>query len=41
MKVKGALEALSGGAKEIFWGDGRVEHPITNLFQSQGTIIGD
>ena len=38
-KILGAQEALENGAKQVIIADGRVEHPITNALNGNGTII--
>ena len=38
-KVIGALQALLNGVRTIYWGDGRVDKPITRLLEGTGTII--
>lgn len=38
-KVLGAKEAFAAGLEKMYWGDGRVENPITSLFNGSGTII--
>ncbi len=38
-KVLGASEALENGVKQIIIADGRVENPISNALQGNGTII--
>lgn len=39
-KLLGAQKALSLGVKKIYWGDGRIEHPILNAIKGKGTVIG-
>lgn len=39
MKIMGAQEAFNHGVEKIYWGDGRIEKPITRLLQGQGTLI--
>ncbi len=39
-KVLGAQEALQGGVGQVIIADGRVENPISNALQGNGTIIG-
>ena len=38
-KVLGAKEAFANGVTKIYWGDSRVENPIRNALQGNGTII--
>lgn len=38
-KVLGAKEAFAYGVKKIYWGDARIEHPITVALNGKGTII--
>lgn len=39
-KLLGAQKALALGVKKIYWGDGRIEHPILNAMKGKGTVIG-
>lgn len=38
-KLLGAKQAFSTGVTKIYWGDGRVPHPISRLLTGEGTII--
>ena len=38
-KLMGAKEAIALGVKEIYFGDGRVEEPITKALRGEGTVI--
>lgn len=38
-KVIGAIEALDHGVKEIYWGDSRINNPISNALAGKGTTI--
>lgn len=38
-KLIGAQKAFEYGVKKIYWGDGRVKHPIQNALKGKGTII--
>jgi [amino group carrier protein]-L-2-aminoadipate 6-kinase len=38
-KVLGAEEALQGGVGRVIIADGRIENPISNALQGNGTII--
>lgn len=38
-KILGAQRALKGGVQRIYWGDGRVENPLRNVLQRNGTVI--
>lgn len=38
-KLLGAQKALALGVKKIYWGDGRIEHPILNAIKEKGTVI--
>ena len=38
-KILGAQKALDLGVKTIYWGDARIENPITRALSGQGTII--
>lgn len=38
-KVLGAKKAFELGIKKIYWGDGRIKHPIINALKGKGTII--
>lgn len=38
-KLLGAKEAILHGAKQVYFGDGRVEHPIKNTLLGKGTVI--
>lgn len=38
-KVMSALDALKTGVTKIYWGDGRVQNPISSLLEGNGTII--
>ena len=38
-KVLGASEALENGVKQVIIADGRVENPISNALQGNGTVI--
>ena len=39
-KLLGAQKALAWGVKKIYWGDGRIKHPILNAIKEKGTVIG-
>ncbi len=39
-KLLGAQKALVLGVKKIYWGDGRIKHPILNAIKEKGTVIG-
>lgn len=39
-KLLGAQKALALGVKKIYWGDGRIKHPILNAIKGKGTVIG-
>ncbi len=38
-KLLGAKKAFEMGVEKIFWGDGRIQHPILSAIQGTGTII--
>lgn len=38
-KILGAKEAISAGAREIYWGDGRAKNPIQKALSGKGTVI--
>lgn len=38
-KVLGAQKAIELGTSTIYWGDGRIQQPITNAMQGKGTVI--
>jgi [amino group carrier protein]-L-2-aminoadipate 6-kinase len=38
-KILGAKHAFELGLKKMYWGDGRIEHPIINVLKGNGTII--
>jgi len=38
-KVLGAQRAFENGVEKIYWGDGRIKHPILNVMKGKGTII--
>lgn len=38
-KVLGAKEAIEEGVEKIYWGDARVEKPITSALKGKGTVI--
>jgi len=38
-KVMGATEALEHGVGTVILGDARIEHPIQQALQGQGTVI--
>lgn len=38
-KVLGAIEAFSFGVEAIYWGDGRVDHPVRSALAGKGTVI--
>lgn len=38
-KILGAKKAFELGLKKMYWGDGRVQNPITSLLKGKGTII--
>jgi len=38
-KLMGAAKALETGVKTIYWGDGRIEHPVLNALEGRGTVI--
>jgi acetylglutamate/LysW-gamma-L-alpha-aminoadipate kinase len=38
-KILAAKEAIEGGVKEIYFGDGRIKNPITLVLQGKGTLI--
>ena len=39
-KLLGAQKALALGVKKIYWGDGRIKHPILKAIKGNGTVIG-
>ncbi len=39
-KIMGAQLAIELGVESIYWGDGRIDHPIVSALDGQGTIIG-
>jgi acetylglutamate/LysW-gamma-L-alpha-aminoadipate kinase len=39
-KIMGAAEALEGGVGTVILGDARLEHPIQQALQGQGTVLG-
>jgi acetylglutamate/LysW-gamma-L-alpha-aminoadipate kinase len=38
-KVLGAEEALKGGVKKVIIADGRIQNPISNALNGNGTVI--
>lgn len=38
-KLLGAKNSFANGVTKIYWGDGRVSHPISRLLNGEGTII--
>jgi len=38
-KVMGAQKALELGVDSVYFGDGRIEHPISNALQGKGTVF--
>lgn len=38
-KVLGAIEAFSFGVEAIYWGDGRIDHPVRSALEGKGTVI--
>ncbi|MBI2074213.1 MAG: [LysW]-aminoadipate kinase [Candidatus Levybacteria bacterium] len=38
-KILGAQKALELGVKKIYWGDGRIEHPVLQALDGKGTVI--
>jgi acetylglutamate/LysW-gamma-L-alpha-aminoadipate kinase len=38
-KLHGAMQALASGVEQIFFSDGRVEHPVRDALAGRGTII--
>ncbi|MBI4065357.1 [LysW]-aminoadipate kinase [Candidatus Gottesmanbacteria bacterium] len=38
-KVLGAIEAFSQGVETIYWGDGRIDHPVREALAGKGTVI--
>lgn len=38
-KILGAQRAIEGGVQRIYWGDGRLENPLRNVLQRNGTVI--
>lgn len=38
-KLLGAQKALELGITKVYWGDGRIKNPLSNLLSGQGTII--
>jgi acetylglutamate/LysW-gamma-L-alpha-aminoadipate kinase len=38
-KVMGAMEAFEGGVRQVIFADARIEKPITEAMQGQGTVI--
>jgi acetylglutamate/LysW-gamma-L-alpha-aminoadipate kinase len=38
-KVLGAAEALKGGVNRVVISDGRIQNPITNALEGNGTVI--
>lgn len=38
-KILGAQKTLEQGVKSIYWGDGRVEHPVLQALEGKGTVI--
>lgn len=38
-KLLGAKKAFEGGVTKMYWGDGRIPHPISRLLKGEGTII--
>jgi [amino group carrier protein]-L-2-aminoadipate 6-kinase len=38
-KVLGAQEAITGGARRVIIGDGRIANPVTQALQGQGTVF--
>ena len=38
-KILGAKKAIEAGVEIIFWGDGRIEHPVQSALEGKGTVI--
>ncbi|MBI2337553.1 MAG: [LysW]-aminoadipate kinase [Candidatus Levybacteria bacterium] len=38
-KILGAQKALANGVSAVYWGDGRVEHPVLKALKGKGTVI--
>lgn len=38
-KLLGAQEAFKRGVQKIYWGDGRIEQPVTSALKGEGTVI--
>lgn len=38
-KLLGAKKAFENGLEAMYWGDGRIKHPIKNALEGKGTII--
>jgi acetylglutamate/LysW-gamma-L-alpha-aminoadipate kinase len=38
-KILGAKRAIEGGVEVIYWGDGRIEHPVARALEGRGTVI--
>jgi acetylglutamate/LysW-gamma-L-alpha-aminoadipate kinase len=38
-KILGVKKALEGGVEAVYFGDGRVEHPVKNALAGKGTVI--
>ena len=38
-KLVGAKRAFELGVEHIYWGDGRIEHPVTSALAGKGTVI--
>lgn len=38
-KLLGAKKAFETGVEKIFWGDGRIPHPVLSALQGKGTVI--
>lgn len=38
-KILGAKKALELGVQTIYWGDGRIPHPVSNALNGGGTVI--
>lgn len=39
-KIMGVMKAVEAGVDIIYFGDGRLEHPVRNALAGQGTVIG-
>ena len=38
-KLLGSQKAFERGVQKIYWGDGRIEHPVLNAIAGKGTVI--